>query len=551
MRRRSPRSTASATRSSDHAHVFRRRSVRRGLSSFTVRRRSGSRGLVLVGLVLAASAVGLGAWAITSGSSSTSDAGGRSGTTVAAARPRGHPRSTKASSVHLVERRTGSLPSALQDPAPAALGGGRAMLLGGLTAQDTSTNTILVARAGGAGQRGRLPGALHDAAAVRLGRAVYLFGGGNGLSQLDSIVRVDPVSGATADAGRLPAPSSDQAAAAVGQTAYVVGGYTGRQWLDTIVAWRAGSPRSHRRAPALAGALRRGDGRGRPGRDRRRLSPERNGQRGGAGVLSGHWQGDEDRAAPRADDPCLGRGAGRCRLRDRRPRRRGRNSHGQGGRRRPPARAGPAVGPAREPALRSRGRRPRQRDPPRGRSRAGRHRVRAERARPHRRAGTRASRVSRNGFRYAEGQRLRLRRGEHARTGRPHRPATHLRAEQRERERGRDRPAYLPGRRALRGRRPPAARHACLRPEDALRHQRPRQQPDADRSADGQAGQADSGGRPLQHVLHSRRALRDRRRRAAAAGSTSGTRTASGSSTRSRFPVPGSTTWTSRPTAAT
>ena len=116
------------------------------------------------------------------------------------------------------------------------------MLLGGLTAQDTSTNTILVARAGGAGQRGRLPGALHDAAAVRLGRAVYLFGGGNGLSQLDSIVRVDPVSGATADAGRLPAPSSDQAAAAVGQTAYVVGGYTGRQWLDTIVAWRAGSP---------------------------------------------------------------------------------------------------------------------------------------------------------------------------------------------------------------------------------------------------------------------------------------------------------------------
>jgi YVTN family beta-propeller protein len=116
------------------------------------------------------------------------------------------------------------------------------MLLGGLTAQDTSTNTILVARPGGAGRRGQLHGALHDAAAVRIGRAVYLFGGGNGLSQLDSIVRVDPVSGATANAGRLPAPSSDQAAAAVGQTAYVVGGYTGRQWLDTIVAWKAGSP---------------------------------------------------------------------------------------------------------------------------------------------------------------------------------------------------------------------------------------------------------------------------------------------------------------------
>jgi YVTN family beta-propeller protein len=206
------------------------------------RRQSGKRGLVLAGLVLVASAVGLGWWAITSGSGSTSDTRGRTGTTVASPRPVVRPHSKRASSLHLVERRTGSLPSALQDAAPVGLGWGRAMLLGGLTAQDTSTNTILVARAGGAGRRGQLPGALHDAAAVRLGRAVYLFGGGNGLSQLDSIVRVDPTSGATKAAGRLPAPSSDQAAAAVGRTAYVVGGYTGRQWLDTIVAWRTGSP---------------------------------------------------------------------------------------------------------------------------------------------------------------------------------------------------------------------------------------------------------------------------------------------------------------------
>jgi len=116
------------------------------------------------------------------------------------------------------------------------------MLLGGLTAADTSTATILVASARGASRLGRLPAALHDSAAVRLGGAVYLFGGGNGVSQLDTIVRVDPASGATADAGRLPVPSSDQAAAAVGETAYIVGGYTGRRWLDTIVAWRAGSP---------------------------------------------------------------------------------------------------------------------------------------------------------------------------------------------------------------------------------------------------------------------------------------------------------------------
>ena len=193
--------------------------------------------------MLGASAVGLGWWAITSGSSSTSDSGARSaGTSAASSRPVNHPRPTKAPSVHLVERRTGSLPSALQDTAPVALDGGRAMLLGGLTAQDTSTNAIIVARAGGAGLRGQLPTALHDAAAARLGRAVYLFGGGNGQGQLDTIVRIDPVSGATADAGRLPAPSSDQAAATLGNTAYIVGGYTGRSWLDTIVAWRPGSP---------------------------------------------------------------------------------------------------------------------------------------------------------------------------------------------------------------------------------------------------------------------------------------------------------------------
>jgi hypothetical protein len=158
------------------------------------------------------------------------------------ARSPGTRRSPTQSPFRLVERRTGALPAPLQDAAVAALDDRRVALLGGLTAADTSTDSILVASAPAARSRGRLSVALHDSAAVKLGGSVYLFGGGDGVRQLDTIVRVDLSRGGTADVGRLPSPSSDQAAAAIGDTAYVVGGYTGSRWLDTIVAWRPGSP---------------------------------------------------------------------------------------------------------------------------------------------------------------------------------------------------------------------------------------------------------------------------------------------------------------------
>jgi YVTN family beta-propeller protein len=116
------------------------------------------------------------------------------------------------------------------------------MLLGGLTAGDTSRADIRVATPAGDRAGGILPTAVHDAAAVRIGEAVYLFGGGtNQNTQSDGIVRVATSGKHAVVAGRLPAPSSDQAAAAIGATAYVVGGYTGSRWLDTIVAWRPGS----------------------------------------------------------------------------------------------------------------------------------------------------------------------------------------------------------------------------------------------------------------------------------------------------------------------
>jgi YVTN family beta-propeller protein len=143
--------------------------------------------------------------------------------------------------LHLAERRIGRLQSPVQDAAVASLAGGRTMLLGGLTAADTSRADVRVVSGRRDHRAGALPAAVHDAAAVRLGNAVYLFGGGtNESTQSDAIVRVDG-SGRSAVVGRLPAPSSDQAAAAVGGTAYVVGGYTGARWLDTVVAWRPGT----------------------------------------------------------------------------------------------------------------------------------------------------------------------------------------------------------------------------------------------------------------------------------------------------------------------
>jgi hypothetical protein len=154
----------------------------------------------------------------------------------------------------LAERQIGRLQSPVQDAAAASLSGGRALLLGGLTAADTSRADVRLVSANRDRPAGELPLAVHDAAAVRLGSAVYLFGGGtNESSQSDAIVHADE-RGRSVVVSRLPAPSSDQAASAVGGTAYVVGGYTGTRWLDTIVAWRPGS--SARVVARLPSALR-------------------------------------------------------------------------------------------------------------------------------------------------------------------------------------------------------------------------------------------------------------------------------------------------------
>jgi DNA-binding beta-propeller fold protein YncE len=135
----------------------------------------------------------------------------------------------------------GTLRAPVQDAAATPLGRNRVVLLGGLDAADSSTDTVRVLAGGTDLTRGRLPGALHDAAAVQLGGSTYLFGGGNGVAQLAEILRVDPRTGAVTRVGTLPVASSDSAAAAIGNTAYVVGGYTGTGWLDTVLAWRPGT----------------------------------------------------------------------------------------------------------------------------------------------------------------------------------------------------------------------------------------------------------------------------------------------------------------------
>jgi DNA-binding beta-propeller fold protein YncE len=216
--------------------------MRSPLAPRTRRRRAHPRWLLLAGAVLAAAGALL-AGLFPSQRSLTPRGGSRPQTGHPATHAIPRPRPPAAHSLRLGERVLASLAAPVQDAAAVALGGGRLLLLGGLTAADTSTDAIVVATPRGARTVGRLPQAVHDAAAVRLGRDAYLFGGGTSANtQSDGIVRVDAGNRTAVLAGHLPAPSSDQAAAVLDGTAYVVGGYTGSRWLDTVVAWRPGAP---------------------------------------------------------------------------------------------------------------------------------------------------------------------------------------------------------------------------------------------------------------------------------------------------------------------
>ena len=144
--------------------------------------------------------------------------------------------------LRLVERTLEALPQPVQDAAAARSGSG-ALVVGGLSAADTSVGDIRYVSSRGDARRGALGGVRHDAAAASIRGTTYVFGGGDGVRQLDEIVAVEP-GGRTRVAGRLPEGASDVGAAAIAGTAYVVGGFTGARWLDTILAWRPGG-RAH------------------------------------------------------------------------------------------------------------------------------------------------------------------------------------------------------------------------------------------------------------------------------------------------------------------
>ena len=76
----------------------------------------------------------------------------------------------------LVPVAAGNLASAIQDAAAAPYAGG-AVLLGGLTSADVSSDEIVTATRAGSQRVGRIPTALHDSA-VPVPAAVWLFGSG-------------------------------------------------------------------------------------------------------------------------------------------------------------------------------------------------------------------------------------------------------------------------------------------------------------------------------------------------------------------------------------
>jgi hypothetical protein len=132
------------------------------------------------------------------------------------------------------------LPDAVSRPTVFAAGE-ELLVVGGLTAADTTTQAILrVTPARGAvSQAGRLPVPVHDAAgAVVAGRDI-VFGGG--ATAVTSAVQ-DVTPGSTPKViSHLPQPRADLVAVSDGKAGYVLGGYDGSQGSTTILRTRDGS----------------------------------------------------------------------------------------------------------------------------------------------------------------------------------------------------------------------------------------------------------------------------------------------------------------------
>jgi outer membrane protein assembly factor BamB len=115
---------------------------------------------------------------------------------------------------------------------------GQLIVLGGLSASDTSTNEVYaVSTATGAVRRiGALPVAVHDAAVAVSGQRALVFGGGSSAS-VGTVQSFPLAGGGTAtDVGSLPAPRSDAQAVTIEATTYIVGGFDGSKPDASVVA---------------------------------------------------------------------------------------------------------------------------------------------------------------------------------------------------------------------------------------------------------------------------------------------------------------------------
>lgn len=133
----------------------------------------------------------------------------------------------------LVPGRELSLPAARGGGATTAFHG-RAIVAGGLSGADVSTDTVFELSPGDiVTSLHRLPSAIHDAAAATLGNRLLVFGGGVAEGS-DHIVQVLP--GPSRQVGTLPQALSDLVAAQIGGVAYVAGGWNGTETNRTIYA---------------------------------------------------------------------------------------------------------------------------------------------------------------------------------------------------------------------------------------------------------------------------------------------------------------------------
>ena len=113
-------------------------------------------------------------------------------------------------------------------------------MIGGLSAADVSTDGIVrIGPSGSARNVGRLPSPLTMPPRRRSRPALPA-----GRRRRHPQRRDPPLTegGGSANAGRLPVAASDVSAATIGSTAYVVGGYTGTSALRSIVAFSPGHP---------------------------------------------------------------------------------------------------------------------------------------------------------------------------------------------------------------------------------------------------------------------------------------------------------------------